>query len=67
VTGTAEVPTPCVGICIVGAEGWCIGCYRDRDELKAWWSATAAQKLDILARCRERAAREAGNRANGNR
>jgi predicted Fe-S protein YdhL (DUF1289 family) len=51
-------PSPCVGICIVGAEGFCIGCYRTREELQAWWTASPAEKRAIIARCRERAERE---------
>ncbi|MBM4197639.1 MAG: DUF1289 domain-containing protein [Gammaproteobacteria bacterium] len=55
-----DVPSPCVGICIVGAEGHCIGCFRDRKELQAWWIAGGDEKRAILARCTERAARAAG-------
>ncbi len=56
--GPAEVPSPCVGICIVGAAGWCIGCFRDRTELRAWSLASVAEKQRILERCRERQRQE---------
>lgn len=57
-TGAAseDVPSPCAGICIVGAEGVCIGCFRTRDEIRDWWNATPEEKRAILRRSRERAA-----------
>jgi uncharacterized protein len=51
------IPSPCVGICIIGAAGFCIGCFRARDELQRWWTATTAEKLAILACCRQREVR----------
>lgn len=60
-----EVPSPCVGICIVGAEGYCIGCFRSRDELQSWLLAKPAAKREILERCRERAEAEAARDAAG--
>lgn len=51
----ADVPSPCVGICIVGSAGHCIGCFRTREELARWWTATADEKRSILERCRARA------------
>jgi len=49
-----DVPSPCVGICIVGAEGYCIGCFRTRDELADWGQASPAARRAILARCLQR-------------
>ena len=49
-----DVPSPCVGICIVGAEGYCIGCFRTRDELADWWTADSVRRRAILERCRKR-------------
>ncbi|MBN8281417.1 MAG: DUF1289 domain-containing protein [Gammaproteobacteria bacterium] len=55
----APVPSPCVGICCIGADGLCFGCYRSRPELSAWARASNAEKREILARCDARR-REAG-------
>jgi uncharacterized protein len=55
-----EVPSPCVGICIIGSAGWCIGCFRDRHELRAWSLASTEDRLAILARCRKRERLETG-------
>lgn len=48
------VPSPCVGICCIGHDGLCFGCYRTRAELSAWGTASEAEKREILARCRVR-------------
>jgi predicted Fe-S protein YdhL (DUF1289 family) len=48
-----------VGICCIGADGLCFGCYRSRPELSAWARASNAEKREILARCDARR-REAG-------
>jgi predicted Fe-S protein YdhL (DUF1289 family) len=50
-----DVPSPCVGICIIGVSGLCLGCSRTVDELQRWWTASPAEKRAILERCRERA------------
>jgi len=50
----APVPSPCVGICCIGADGLCFGCFRTRPELSAWGTASDAEKREILARCRAR-------------
>ena len=50
-----DPPSPCVGICIVGGDGYCIGCFRTREELKDWWTATPGEKRAILELCAERA------------
>jgi uncharacterized protein len=48
------VPSPCVGICCIGHDGYCIGCYRSALELAEWACASDAAKREILARCRMR-------------
>jgi hypothetical protein len=50
----APVASPCVGICCIGADGLCFGCFRTRAELSAWGKATEAEKREILERCRAR-------------
>lgn len=52
----APVPSPCVGICCIGSDGLCFGCFRTRAELSAWGKASEAEKIEILARCRDRQA-----------
>ena len=56
---TTPVPSPCVGICCIGHDGLCFGCYRNRAELSAWGRASETEKREILARCRERLQQQA--------
>lgn len=48
------VPSPCVGICLLGPDEVCIGCLRTRDEVLSWPTASVEEKRAILDRCRER-------------
>jgi hypothetical protein len=54
-----SIASPCVGICCVGDDGVCIGCFRSVAELTAWPTASDADKLAILRNCRERQRRSA--------
>ena len=52
---TAEaVPTPCVRNCCLDDEDVCLGCRRTLAEILAWSQAGAAERREILARCRLR-------------
>ena len=51
----ADIPSPCVGICCVGADGVCIGCFRTVMELAGWSGASIEEKRAIVERCRLRA------------
>jgi len=54
----SEPGSPCISVCVLGADDVCTGCFRTADEITEWFMATAAQKREILRRARER--REAG-------
>lgn len=42
------VPSPCIGVCRMSASsGWCEGCCRTLEELRAWGKADDATKLAI--------------------
>jgi predicted Fe-S protein YdhL (DUF1289 family) len=43
------VSSPCVGVCILDADGVCIGCYRRVEEIAAWTRMTDFQKAQIIA------------------
>ncbi len=51
---TALIASPCVGICCIGADGLCFGCYRNRAELSAWGTASDTEKRKILVQCQLR-------------
>ncbi|MDO4433489.1 MAG: DUF1289 domain-containing protein [Alysiella sp.] len=46
------IASPCVGICQVNNKGYCIGCYRNRNERLYWHTFNDSQRgllLTILA------------------
>ena len=42
------VPSPCVDICRLNAEGLCVGCRRTLGEISEWPHASDARRLEIL-------------------
>ncbi len=45
-----NVPSPCISVCRMDASRtWCEGCLRSIDEIKAWSSASDADKRRIWA------------------
>ncbi|GGA69246.1 hypothetical protein GCM10011369_08610 [Neiella marina] len=49
-----DVPNPCQGICQTGERGYCIGCFRKREERFNWQQFDDAQKLYVLRLCEQR-------------
>jgi predicted Fe-S protein YdhL (DUF1289 family) len=52
----AAVPSPCVFVCRLDAQGLCMGCRRSLDEIAEWPRASEARRREIL---RELASRPA--------
>jgi predicted Fe-S protein YdhL (DUF1289 family) len=51
------VGSPCIDVCRLDPlTGYCEGCFRSRDEIKAWRSMSDAEKLQLLDRLPERSA-----------
>jgi uncharacterized protein len=51
------VGSPCIDVCRLNPlTGYCEGCFRSRDEIKAWRSMTDVEKLQLLDRLAERSA-----------
>ncbi|MFP5390176.1 MAG: DUF1289 domain-containing protein [Gammaproteobacteria bacterium] len=48
------VPSPCISICEMGADGLCKGCLRTIDEIAAWGSASDETKRAVWAEIRTR-------------
>ena len=42
------VPSPCIQVCQLNADGLCIGCRRRMDEIVAWPRMDREQKLAVL-------------------
>lgn len=51
------IPSPCIDICkLDGTTGFCLGCLRTRDEIRAWKTLSDDARLAVI---HERPAREA--------
>lgn len=53
-----SLPNPCRGLCQANARGYCLGCFRNREERFGWQGFSDAKKRNVLRRCtlRQRAA-----------
>jgi predicted Fe-S protein YdhL (DUF1289 family) len=52
---SASIPnSPCIGICNIGSQGWCQGCYRTLDEIARWMRLDAATRMAVLRACDDR-------------
>ena len=50
------VKSPCINICKISKDrGFCIGCYRNVDEVSNWIHFTDEQKKIVLSKAQERA------------
>jgi hypothetical protein len=49
------VPSPCVDVCKLDAQGLCIGCRRTLGEIAEWSRAGEARRLEILRALAQRA------------
>ena len=43
-----SVPSPCQAICRFDNQPFCVGCYRNADEIRDWMIMSRQQKLEIL-------------------
>lgn len=41
-------PSPCVGVCRLGADGYCIGCLRSMDEIARWSRMDDSERLRLM-------------------
>ena len=61
-----DIPSPCIGICQAGPRGYCIGCFRSREERRHWHGLEDDVKRKIIKACasrRQRAERARRRRA----
>jgi len=46
----AEVPSPCISICVIDEPtGLCAGCYRTLAEIAGWIDLSAAERRAVVA------------------
>ncbi|WP_099075262.1 DUF1289 domain-containing protein [Proteus alimentorum] len=49
-----DIPSPCIGRCEMNAQGYCVGCYRSRQERFNWSTMNQQEKRNILRLCQQR-------------
>jgi predicted Fe-S protein YdhL (DUF1289 family) len=42
------IPTPCIGVCQLGPDGLCDGCFRTGNEIAAWSQMSDEQRLRFM-------------------
>jgi hypothetical protein len=40
--------TPCIGVCTMGPDGLCEGCFRNTDEITRWSSMSNAERQCLM-------------------
>jgi len=48
--------SPCIGVCMMGASGHCLGCARTLEEIGTWSGLPAAGRLAVMEKLAERKA-----------
>ena len=51
-----SVPSPCLAVCRFDGEPYCVGCYRNADEIREWMIMSREQKLEVLEKIQVRKA-----------
>ena len=58
-----SIPSPCISVCQIDEEtNFCIGCYRDIDEIRDWIIMSAEEKIAVLERVADRKTRGVSER-----
>ena len=52
-----QIPSPCIGLCENGPNGYCVGCFRSRDERFGWAHLPNDAKRKVIKLCKMRKAR----------
>ncbi|WP_440875637.1 DUF1289 domain-containing protein [Thalassotalea sp. PLHSN55] len=53
-----DVPSPCIGVCQSDDKGYCMGCFRTRDERQTWINLDSDNKQKVIKRCLARKKRK---------
>ncbi|GLR71039.1 DUF1289 domain-containing protein [Agaribacter marinus] len=49
-----DIPSPCIGVCESGPRGYCLGCFRSREERQHWHGIDDQTKRIIVRACNRR-------------
>lgn len=53
-----EIASPCQRICETDKQGYCLNCFRSREERFDWLTFSNSRKREVLRLCRQRALRK---------
>lgn len=48
------IPSPCIGVCESGPRGYCLGCFRSREERKHWNDIDDNTRRIVVTACNRR-------------
>jgi predicted Fe-S protein YdhL (DUF1289 family) len=57
----AIAPSPCNGVCLMGRDGFCLGCARTIEEIGAWSCLSASGRLAVMEKLAARKAAAASD------
>jgi predicted Fe-S protein YdhL (DUF1289 family) len=49
-----EITSPCIGVCQSGPKGFCVGCFRSREERLHWMNLEQDVQSKIIKACAHR-------------
>jgi predicted Fe-S protein YdhL (DUF1289 family) len=52
-----SIENPCINVCQSDKRGYCLGCFRSRDERFNWNKLTPPEKRKVLELCKQRGQR----------
>ncbi|RKS87536.1 hypothetical protein DES39_0772 [Orbus hercynius] len=53
-----DIANPCRRVCETDKQGYCLACFRSREERFGWLTFSQEQKQDVLRLCRQRVLRK---------
>lgn len=56
-----DITSPCIGVCQSGPKGFCVGCFRSRDERLHWINLERDVQSKIIKACAARKKRAKAN------
>jgi len=62
-----EITSPCIGVCQSGSKGFCVGCFRSREERLHWIDLDQDVQSKIIKACAVRKKRTRAKAANKNK
>jgi predicted Fe-S protein YdhL (DUF1289 family) len=59
-----DISSPCIGVCQSGPTGYCLGCFRSREERLHWLELDQDVKSQIVKACGRRKKRAGSSKTN---